>query len=418
MIGDLREEFQEALAGLVPGQISPVTKLGEEYVLLQLLAEQEAKIAQAEAIIAPSEDPGAELILSVFTGDRAIVEVVLNHGADVHAKDNSGFTALHTAAEWGHADIVRLLLARGAEVNERNSIGNTPLHLAANAGFVSVVELLLARGADLDVRQRTGFTPLHHAAMHGHKAVVELLIAKGADLNAKNEAGVTPLHMVAIGRTATAAREGQEFGKRAPPLGTDQEYLAAAELLIAHGADINANQEDGFTPLHTAVHHGNSPMVELLLAEEADVDARSNPLEIDPGRSQVDPGYFTPLHSAVLNGHAAVASLLLAGGGDVMAKDEAGATPLHWAALVGETAMVELLLTRGSEVDPRDISRQTPLHQAVIEGHTAVVELLLANGADVNAKSPAYGGSTPLAIAARLGHKDVADLLRGQGGRQ
>ena len=88
----------------------------------------------------------------------------------------------------------------------------------------------------------------HRAAQKGHKEITELLIAKGADVNAKEEDGWTPLHY--------AVYEG---------------YKEIAELLIAKGADVNAKEEDGWTPLHDAA---TKEIAELLIDNGADVNAK------------------------------------------------------------------------------------------------------------------------------------------------
>jgi ankyrin repeat protein len=92
---------------------------------------------------------------------------------------------------------------------------------------------------------------LWYAADHGHKEVAELLIAKGADVNARDDVGRTPLHIAAI------------YG-----------YKEIAELLIAKGADVNAKIEGGGTPLHIAAHLGHKEVAELLIAKGADVNAK------------------------------------------------------------------------------------------------------------------------------------------------
>jgi ankyrin repeat protein len=113
---------------------------------------------------------------------------------------------LHEAALKGHREIVELLLERGAAVNARNSSGATPLHDAALAGRLAVIEILLRHGAEIDARDRdAGATPLHQAASWGRREAVELLIAKGAAVDLRNKAGVSPLQAaMQNGHTETA----------------------------------------------------------------------------------------------------------------------------------------------------------------------------------------------------------------------
>lgn len=92
--------------------------------------------------------------------------------------------------------------------------------------------------------------------------------------------------------------------------------VEVAKELVAHGADINAEDNEGKCPLHYAAGKGRSDLAELLLASGAMVNAADN-----VGK--------TPLHDAAFRGCADVAALLLANGANVNAKDNAGATPLH-----------------------------------------------------------------------------------------
>ncbi len=125
--------------------------------------------------------------------------------------------------------------------------------------------------------------PLHAAALNGHKGIAELLIAKGADVDAKDALGNTPLYNTIL---FNAALDG---------------YKEIAELLIAKGADVNAQDKNGNTPLHEAATSGLKEVVELLIANGADVNAKKK-----FGR--------TPLHGAATKG---IAELLIAKGADV-----------------------------------------------------------------------------------------------------
>ena len=127
------------------------------------------------------------------------IEAVKQHlaaGADVNAKNDSGWTPLHFAilaiATGGHKETVKLLIDKGAYVNAKSTGGLTPLFIAAEGGgwgedYKEIVELLLSNGADVNAKADHGMTPLHRAAKWDHKEVVELLIAKGANVNAKVE---------------------------------------------------------------------------------------------------------------------------------------------------------------------------------------------------------------------------------------
>lgn len=104
----------------------------------------------------------------------------------LEAHSSDGWTPLHLAAFFGHAELAQALLDRGAKIESRstNSMKNTPLHAAAAGGKADLVELLVKRGADVNSRQEGGWTALHAAAQAGNRQIVELLVAHGADLHA------------------------------------------------------------------------------------------------------------------------------------------------------------------------------------------------------------------------------------------
>ena len=141
-----------------------------------------------------------------------------------------------------------------------------------------------------------------------------------------------------------------------------------AERLIADGADVNAGDSFGMTPLHTAVKEGHSDVVEVLIAHGADVNAKSH-------RGQ------TPLFWAIVKESQSMAERLIAYGADVNATDDYGVSPLHSAARLGKKDFVEILLVHDADVAVKDNEGRSPLDLAKTGGHTEIVVLLLKQGA-------------------------------------
>src|SRR5262245_59835376 len=208
----------------------------------------------------------------------------------------------------------------------------------------------------------------------------------------------------------------------------DHQALRAA---IARQADVNVPQADGSTALHWAVERDDLEAADLLIEAGARVLSRT--------REGV-----TPIQLAAVNGSAAMLDRLFKAGGDVNAPlTPTGDTALMMAARTGKTDAIRVLLEAGAHVNAKESwGGTTPLMWAVSEGHTAAAHLLIDAGADVNARSHyvaaangrgfegrtpvasraegkpeefASGWLTPLMLAAREGHIDVARILVGAG---
>jgi ankyrin repeat protein len=179
-------------------------------------------------------------------GNITVVKQYLDAGVDVNAKDDSGWTLLHSAAGYGHKKIAELLIAEGADVN--------------------------AMGGLLE------WTPLHQAAFGSHNEIVEVLIGKGADVNAKTKNGFTSLDISSESDTAGHLREhgaisGAEFSIHiASQLGD----IEAVKRHIASGIDVNTKiDSDEWTALHKAALKGQFETAKLLIAEGAVVNAKA-----------------------------------------------------------------------------------------------------------------------------------------------
>jgi cytohesin len=220
------------------------------------------------------------------------------------------------------------LIDEGADAKTRGQWGYTPLHYAAMNTLTydarqriaegmpeAMAKLLINRGAIVDARtgQDAGdlseATPLHFAAFSGNTGVVKLLIANRANVNAKAKAGITPVIMA-----------------------IEERRLGAAEVLLRHGAKLEPSDirdkrrrpQDiwgGATLLHRSsgsIDRSSLFVVELLISLGADVNARD-----DHGR--------TPLMDAVLGSYGDVLALLLAKGANAGYQDRDGETALSIA---------------------------------------------------------------------------------------
>ena len=141
-----------------------------------------------------TEPDHEDIHVAAKNGDTDEVAALLSMDSRLtRTHDSDGWTPLHLAAHYGHADIVSIMLHNNAPVDIRstNTMANTPLHAALAGRRNDVSKMLIEAGADVNARQHGGWVPLHAAAANGDREMVDLLIARGADRAAINDAGVS-----------------------------------------------------------------------------------------------------------------------------------------------------------------------------------------------------------------------------------
>jgi cytohesin len=221
--------------------------------------------------------------------------------------------------------------------------------------------LLLAAGCKKESDEVR--TPLHQAVADGKKEEVLRLLRQGADIEAKDFSGRTPLHQAAIGSR-----------------GTDM-----ITLLLDNHANINAQDKWGYTVLHRALHGGRMDMARLLLTRGAYVKTQSQSGE-------------TPLHEAARFGLIDLVRQFVAKGAGVNVVARNGDTPL-----LCTVELVEMQYYVGYNEHPPDYE------------HLQVIRFLIGRGADVNAMNK--DGETPLSRAARCGDLELVQLLADSGAK-
>lgn len=217
-------------------------------------------------------------------------ECLLDAGAVVDARDGDGNTPLHALCSnfgmtqaSGSEDIMEVLLERGADMDARDAAGRTPLHRTFplvydddDEGRINFMWCLLENGADVTARDNAGRTPLHAAAVIGMRVFVEGLLEWDADVNARDAAGRTPLHYAA----GPYVGPGEDVPQPQKVYSWDpvKDRLKAVEDLVEYGADLDALDESGRTPLVVcAARVANDPIAAFLIARDASV-ASENPL--------------------------------------------------------------------------------------------------------------------------------------------
>ncbi|XP_053594131.1 putative ankyrin repeat protein RF_0381 [Microplitis demolitor] len=326
---------------------------------------------------------------AVKNKNASVVQQLLDKGANPNAQDVLGKTPLRYAIESNDIKMVDLLIPY-SDINLADNYDQTPVYIAVKKGYLDLAKHLLAHQATANCisnyRCEKHHTPLHAAVNNGQADLVNLLIAHKANIEARNANNMTSLH-IAI----------------------DQNSLEIAECLLAAGADVNAvcrlNCRENCSALCLAAMNGNDDMVQLLLAHGADINAKKS-------------SSIVPLHAAVRKEHLATVECLLALGADIHKRGVDRCTVLHTATCNKSIEVAEFLISKGASVNGRDINGVTPLHMAVLENNLGLVEFLLEHDADINATGNLFfKDCTPLHLAVTYCAKDMVQLLVSRGAR-
>lgn len=298
-----------------------------------------------------AREPDADVFEAARAGNVEALRVLMRP-EDLGAREVKGASLLHIGV--ASPEVVRFLLDAGADLNARDESGRTPLHWAARIGASESVGALLAAGADVHALDAAGRTPLFDAAACGEPRLIATLVDAGANVDAATSLGVTPLMAaVRLGRAdaADALRQAGANIEHTDAFGLTPLHIAAAagdaectHLLLTHGASANALTCGGSTPLMLAVRDGH------YLAARSLVDAGADALAACPGGR-------TLLHEAALGGDAACVQLALSLGLPLEGEDADGKTALALAQAAGCDDAVRSLLTAYALAQSGDLAK-------------------------------------------------------------
>lgn len=238
-------------------------------------------------------------------------------------------------------------------------------------------------------------TPLHQAAHLNHSTLIPQLLAAGALLTSEDNEGDTPIHLAAWAGNVEAL--SALLANNTTASNSDNSAKAAVQDPVDH-----LSGRDGYTPLFCAVSAGHVDAARLLLTR------------FGAGPELRSAGGITVLHQAAITAQPAMLSLLLSCGARVGTTDDEGNTALHYAATSGSVSCVRSLLRAGANVEIRQAQGLMALHWGAHKGHVGVVEVLVGEGeADVDARTTDEPelGATALHVAASRGYVDVVRYL-------
>lgn len=286
-------------------------------------------------------------------GQVGVMKMLLERTVDVNWSDAevwSGWSPLHLASTHGHLAAVKLLLRSGADVNAVNPDQRTALDLALRVGHIQVVSLLLARRASVATKDRSGSSLLFAAVLSGKLQLVRLITQRGVSVKEDVDAyGSTLL--------TTAASCG---------------FLDIAKWLIQQWpAGVSAADNTGITALHSAASQGHSDIVELLLNNNADIDA----VNVD-GNTALSAAVFHKFHKCT--------QVLLDAGADVNHMNNLNTSCLHIASSHGDAKLAQTLIDNGAGASMGSVVCDCAccgmLTEVSICSDAATLKVLLASG--------------------------------------
>ncbi|KAB8212275.1 ankyrin repeat-containing domain protein [Aspergillus parasiticus] len=234
---------------------------------------------------------GAPFPWDTKENQEVMARLLVDNGADVNLSGSNGRTPLSLAAERSNDNIIKMLLDNNAVVGAKDNAGRTPLSWAAESSRnENSIRILLAKGAEIESKDDRGRTPLswatgrckHHAYRppltwspdENDVNIVKMLLQAGANVHSKDIYGRTPLSWAAA-RNSRGRSDFDVRHERREEIAVNKEaYISTldcrpianpiAKLLVEEGADLNAKDHHGRTPLRWATDCGNEDIVKFL----------------------------------------------------------------------------------------------------------------------------------------------------------
>ena len=339
-------------------------------------------------------ETSTNLFYGCMTGDPELVRLLIEHGAQIDGHRGHTASLLMEALRSGHADVVAVLLEKGADPNLKDHGGQTPLMLATSSNDMRSIRVLLAAGADVSVSHYSG-SALARAVRAGNVDIVRLLLSVGANPGETDRSGKTLLYravesgkpeIAALLTSAGSTHEKTNGGSmgmsndlyRALTRGKFQTLQHLLDLGIAPD-ERDARGRTLLTRVCTQNYPSLHPMPAYHVAQAL----------VDSGAevNAADPYGHTPLMNAAGSGALDIATLLVSSGARVDAATEDGHTALMIAAGKGHREIAALLLDAGADPNARTrrkMNNTYPLDGAVQSGDPQLLKMLLDAGSVID----------------------------------
>ncbi|KAJ5564266.1 hypothetical protein N7513_000508 [Penicillium frequentans] len=288
LLAAAREGLTAVVNSMIQPNTDPEPNLDCSRFKLRCLSAAAGKglTAVVESMIHLNTDPNkvidefgtTALVVSSIHGHSDVVNILLDHNADVTAQEDHYGNALRAASINGHLDVVRMLLDKGANVNAQGGYYGNALQAASVKGYLNVVRLLVERGANVNAQGGHYVNALQAASINGDLTVVRLLLESGANVNAHGgpngialQAGYIKYHLDSV-RSALDSLPilaGSDYIDMEYQANIIKSDLSAASLLLDGGGEINRNKGRYDNALQAASIRGHSDVVKLLLESGA-----------------------------------------------------------------------------------------------------------------------------------------------------
>ncbi len=370
--------------------------------------------------IRTENDLNSLMLAAAGNENPEIIELLIEKGISVNAKNSYGFGALMYALKYNsNPEIANLLIEAGAE----DGVTKLMLTVARNEDL-NTIEELLAEGASVHARTENGLNALMYAAAgNNNPEVIELLLESGINVDSRTiDHGMTALMYATAGNknpevTKTLLDAGANINAKSKDLGqyyyfgtkpfvgtplafsikSKETQIEVTELLLKAGADVNIENEYGYNALIFSSIMQSKEAVKLLIEEtKLDDEGQNAGKAIWAGLS------YPPLDR---NLNSYVFRTLINAGADVNIRNSAGYTPLMANRRYDKdhTWLVELLTKAGADVNAKEESTYgyTPIMRAVLnKGDLEYIETLIEAGADMNTRAGSVHSDVTLLMKA------------------
>ena len=268
--------------------------------------------------VMPQDKKDYNLLIYAFEGNRKIVKVALECGANINAVDMNGNNALILAIYSGQFEVVDEILSfnfksdLNLDLNKFNNDKVSAMHLAVKLNNGKMVKLLFSCGANLELVGKYRKTPIFEAVENNNDEMIELISSLGANINAKNREGHTPLMVASFDKLR------------------QDSFLK----LVSLGANILERDNEGKNVFMHAANNNNSVYMDILLKRTSSFEKL---IDVQ------DRNGISPLMTLAKRGNREAIRVLVSRGANIFLKDNFGRTAYDIAIKFGNPTCSEIL---------------------------------------------------------------------------